>query len=923
MDSTRKSILHIKQPQLTALVGIPVLLSSILILVSFKSFLLFHTLAELFAIIIALIMSVVAWQMYPYTRNNYLMFVGCGYFWVGVLDLVHALTYKGMTVFPGADAGTSIDFWIITRYLEATVLLLAPLFLTRVLNRQVTSILFAFVTAGIFIIVMSGNFPETYIDGKGLTTFKINSEYVINLVIALAIYYLWYKRDLLDKRIFYLVTGSMVFTIIAELAFTYYVSVYGLSNLVGHIFKIFSFWLIYVAVVKTTLRDPFAALTRSASTYDAIPDAVIAINQDGIIQQANDAASQLSGLPVTALLNKDSHALFHPASIEKHECPVCKVVKQNIHQDNIQLYWPERKIWLDFALAPMHTDIDVNPVMVQTIRNITRQYESQQELEKHREHLEDLVKERTSTLEQAYDDLKVARDEAIRATKVKSEFLAKMSHELRTPLNSIIGFTGIIKDGLAGPVSDEQAKQLAMVYESATHLLNLINDILDISKVEAGKTELHYESFNLENIFDEVKNVISPLLTSKDKNNIKLVYNLDCQSNHIYSDKGKIRQILLNLLSNAIKFTHKGTVSLTCRLEDSNLYFVVEDTGIGIPEDKQAHIFETFHQVDNSTVRSHEGTGLGLAITKQFIELMGGTISLQSKKNFGTKFEVCIPVKEIKITAEEQLKNIFPENNKVSSTLAKEENHILVIDDDEHTLELMRNYLQKEGYQVTTLSDSRQAVTKVKEIKPLAVTLDVQMPELDGWAILAALKNDNQTSSVPVIMISMQDKKNLGLSLGAVDFLQKPIEPKQLAALLDNISIDNKDVLIIEDRKPDAEMLEIMLNKDGYQVRHASDGVQGLEMIANRQPALILLDLMMPHMSGFEVIQRLRAKKETIGIPIIVVSAKHLTEAEAEYLSENVEKVLVKGELTKNDMLDEVGNALSIIKNKQPGDVSG
>lgn len=270
MAQNSKTLWDRQVPQLTWLVGLPLLLSAILVLVSLKSFLLFHTLAELFAIVIALLMSVVAWQMYPYTRNNYLMFLGCGYFWVGILDLIHTLSYKGMYILPGANTTTSIDFWITTRFLEAFILLLAPLFLTRTLNRNRVFMLFALIAASIFTVVMSGNFPQTFVEGKGLTSFKINSEYVINLIIAIAIYVLWQKRNLLDKRIFYLVTASMLLTMIAELAFTFYVSIFDLSNLIGHIFKIFSFWLIYIAVVKTTLRDPFAALSRSAQMLGLI-----------------------------------------------------------------------------------------------------------------------------------------------------------------------------------------------------------------------------------------------------------------------------------------------------------------------------------------------------------------------------------------------------------------------------------------------------------------------------------------------------------------------------------------------------------------------------------------------------------------------------------------------------------------------------
>ena len=546
---------------------------------------------------------------------------------------------------------------------------------------------------------------------------------------------------------------------------------------------------------------------------------------------------------------------------------------------------------------------------------VSERYRVNEELEKHRDNLEVLVRERTQELEDM-------RDKALEASKAKSEFLAKMSHELRTPLNSIIGFTGILRDGIAGPVSDEQEKQLGMVYDSANHLLGLINDILDISKVEAGKMELQFESFDLQEALQEVKNVVKPLVDKPGKENIELIFDIDCTSKNLYSDKGKIRQVLLNLLSNAIKFTEKGAITLKCWQDTNILHFVVEDTGIGIPKEKQVGIFESFQQVDNSEVRSYEGTGLGLTITKQFVELMGGEISLDSEEGVGSKFELHIPITVVPLKPTAQIHTVFPDKKASVARISKEDCHVLVVDDDENALQLMKNYLEHEGYPVTTLSDSRLAVDKVKEINPMATILDVQMPDIDGWATLAALKSDNQTSSVPVIMVSVLDKKNLGLSLGAIDFLQKPVEPQQLSLLLNSLRIGNKDVLIVEDRKPDAEMLEIMLNQEGYHVRHAVDGIQALEFIVHSPPDLILLDLMMPQMSGFEVIQRLRANSETENIPIIVVSAKHLTEAEAEYLAENVEKVLVKGEMTRNDMLNEVGRVLIHICNKQFGDIS-
>ena len=292
---------------------IPLGLATLLIIFSFSSFILFHTLAELFAIIIAVLMCVVAWQMYPFTKNNFLMFLGAGYFWIACLDMAHALSYKGLAIIPNSDVSTTTQFWIITRYLEAILLVSAPWFLNHHLYRNKVFVAFGIGAASvIYLIVFTSLFPKTFIEGQGLTAFKVVSEYIIILILIAAIIYLKKREHLLDKNIVNVMVASIVLTMSAELAFTFYIDLYGLSNLVGHIFKLFSFWLIFMAMVKSTLKEPFHVMSWSASTYDAIPDATVVVDENGIIRQVNHKAQHLLGENVGLLIGKENHGLFHP-----------------------------------------------------------------------------------------------------------------------------------------------------------------------------------------------------------------------------------------------------------------------------------------------------------------------------------------------------------------------------------------------------------------------------------------------------------------------------------------------------------------------------------------------------------------------------------------------------------------------------------
>lgn len=345
---------------------LPVVLSVLLVLSNQVSFLLFHTLAEFFAIFVALLSSVVIWQMYGFTRNHFLMYLGCGYFWIATLDMAHSLVYKGLNILPVTGTDIAVQLWIGARFLEATLLLTAPWFLAHSLKRNLTSTLFTVITIMLLILIFSGNFPTGFIEGEGLTHFKVYSEYMIIGMLAAAIFYLTQQRKLIDQRVFRLMITSIALTMMAELSFTYYTSVYDLSNLAGHIFKLFSFWMIYVAVVRTTLREPFSALSKAETHYDAVPDATIIIDTEGIIQHVNKAACLLANRPTTALIGIDAHNIFHEQNVDTKDCPICQAV---INKTELTAYELKIKdtLWCDFSTSIIDDDYS----FIEVIRDIT------------------------------------------------------------------------------------------------------------------------------------------------------------------------------------------------------------------------------------------------------------------------------------------------------------------------------------------------------------------------------------------------------------------------------------------------------------------------------------------------------------------------------------------------------------------------
>jgi len=348
---------------------LPVFLALLLILSSQLSFLLFHTLAEFFAIVVAILTTVVAWQMYAFTRNHFLMYLGCGYFWIAALDMVHTLTYKGMSIIPVTGVDTTVQFWISARYLEAFLLLTAPWFLSRSLRREIVISLYGGIATALVILIMSGYFPVSFIEGQGLTKFKIYSEYIIIAILAGAIFYLGRQRKLIDQRVFILIIMSIAFTMMAEIAFTFFVDLYGLSNLAGHILKLFSFWLIFIAVVRTTLREPFRALSKAETYYDAVPYSTVIVDDKGIIQHANKPACSLANKSIVDLIGKHTHDVFHNSDTSQKDCPICQSITNGTELSAYELHTGESS-WFDFSISLIQGENN----FVEVMRDISDKY---------------------------------------------------------------------------------------------------------------------------------------------------------------------------------------------------------------------------------------------------------------------------------------------------------------------------------------------------------------------------------------------------------------------------------------------------------------------------------------------------------------------------------------------------------------------
>jgi signal transduction histidine kinase/CheY-like chemotaxis protein/ligand-binding sensor domain-containing protein len=526
-------------------------------------------------------------------------------------------------------------------------------------------------------------------------------------------------------------------------------------------------------------------------------------------------------------------------------------------------------------------------------------------------------------LESKNRQLEDARRAADEANKTKSQFLANMSHELRTPMNAIIGYSEMLEEEAAELNQKEFIPDLQKIHGAGKHLLGLINDILDLSKVEAGKMTLFLEEFDVGQLVEEVAATVQPLVA---KNGNRLEVHCPAAIGTMRADLTKVRQTLFNLLSNASKFTEQGIVTLKVTREKrenevntewdllapetSHVVIRVADTGIGMTPEHVSKLFEVFQQADPSTTRKFGGTGLGLAISRKFCRLMGGDITVESEPGQGSVFTVTLPaqVSETPQPTETQFirKGVGTEVNGAGPV-------VLVIDDDPTVRDLMQRSLGKDGYRVEVAADGRTGLEMARRLKPAIITLDVMMPSMDGWAVLNALKADAATADIPVVMLTIVDDKNLGFALGAADYFTKPIDWQRLSVVLQKYRrpATAQSVLIVEDDEPTREMLRRTLQKEGWQIHEAANGRLGLAQLAQGVPGLILLDLMMPEVDGFTFMKELRRLPNCAHVPVIVITAKDLTDEDRRRLNGDVARILGKNTTDREQLVAEVHQLLT------------
>jgi signal transduction histidine kinase/DNA-binding response OmpR family regulator len=500
-----------------------------------------------------------------------------------------------------------------------------------------------------------------------------------------------------------------------------------------------------------------------------------------------------------------------------------------------------------------------------------------------------------------FEDLRNANNELLDANRHKTIFLANMSHELRTPLNSILGFSELLRDDDSGRFDAITGHRfLEQIHTSGQHLLDLINDILDLSKVEAGQMELHAERVDLAESVSLVLSTVEPLAKTK---NISLESN-SAHGLYLVADPIKLKQMLLNLVSNAIKFTPSGgRVAIETRQVEEWIEIAVTDTGIGIAGTDLERLFREFQQLDAGHGRQQEGTGLGLALTRKFAELHGGEVKVESAPAKGSTFTLRLPV-------EARRPIVQPVDEVARIGLADADRPlILVVEDNPEAAEILARHLEAGGFRMSIARTGTEALAMARDLLPVAITLDILLPEIDGWEVLARLKGDELTRNIPVVVVSVMDNPALGRALGALDYFVKPVDRSALLSRLDRYRFTTKvqhgeiRVLLVDDEPANLDLLQALLEPEGYKVLRASSGKQGIDLARAAKPQLILLDLMMPGVTGFDVVEALRTEAATRSIPIMVLTSKKLTSGDKAALNGCVAAVFERNSLAGSELV--------------------
>lgn len=658
--------------------------------------------------------------------------------------------------------------------------------------------------------------------------------------------------------------------------------------------------------IQDDLKD---SKQRIAKVIQSSPDGIITIDQKGIIQSFSASAERIFGYFSDEVIGRNVKILMPKEVALEHDYYLEKYIlgEPSTIVGTIRIVDAKRK---DGSIFKMDLRVEVielgdgEVMYIGTTRDITIQLQMEAEVNK-------------------------AREDAMAANAAKSAFLANMSHELRTPMNAIIGYSEMLAEDADDDGLDDMHEDLQKITAAGKHLLSLINDVLDLSKIEAGKMELYIEAFNVSDVANEVADTAQNLVKT---NGNTLVVEIGEGLEKLDGDLTKTRQMLFNLISNAAKFTENGTITLAVEKYENRgsdwVRFSVSDTGIGIPADKLDKIFQEFSQADDSTTRNYGGTGLGLSLTRRFAQMMGGDIRVESEEGRGSSFIIEIPMKVTKqhegLEVEASM-DVTDDNTAIAaaktspdlllSTLErvhKEKPLVLVVDDEQSARDLLTRSLELEGCEVKAARDGNEGLKMAADLTPDLITLDIMMPGMDGWTVLRQIKADKNLRDIPVLMVSMIGDRGMSYELGAVDAIQKPVDRKKLRGFVEKYAKGKSNcVLVVEDDPAARVNIRSSLEKVNWNVTEAENGLIGLEAIQNKKFDLVLLDLMMPVMDGFEFLHKLRdSNSPSAGTPVIVITAKDLDAKDRARLTGSVDEIIAKSGRSIEQIMGEVKVAL-------------
>ncbi|ABK45561.1 multi-sensor hybrid histidine kinase [Magnetococcus marinus MC-1] len=876
---------------------------------AFENYPLFHILAELFSVIIAITFFVITWNSRRFFDNHFLLFIGISFLFVGILDLIHALGYKGMMIFERKDANLATQIWIATRFLESFSFLGAFLFIRRKVVPELLMALYGIITTLLLLSIFEWNlFPDCLVEGQGLTPFKIYSEYGVSLLLVVGMLLLHHHRDRFNKSVLGYLHWAMLITICAELCFTSYLHAYGVSNLLGHVFKIIAFYLLYKAVVETSLKTPFQTLYHNILLgQEALESANQALIHQNIQLEMVQTVAHLGHwfweikpdrfvlsteayhiLAIDPAIAQPTVEMIHNHIPDPYKQQVIEQLEQVLTGNAVhfQTEHPVRhadgRLTHVFARAEVIWESGVAVKMIGTVLDVTEQKLREQELDEGKLKLRTALEEREKALQCAEQ-----------ANLAKSDFLANMSHEIRTPLNAIINLSYLI---LQTPLTSKQSNYLEKIESAGRTLLGVINDILDYSKIEAGHLVLDHVAFQLDDVISNVANIA---IARKEDKDLDLLYHVTPSTpTQMMGDPMRLGAVLINLTNNAIKFTEHGEVVIRVDAKQQReqhylLHFSVQDTGIGISAEQQKRLFQSFSQADSSISRRYGGTGLGLAISKKLVELMGGTLSLQSVVGQGTTFEFTIPLQAVEIKPDE-----------VPSATSLNGVRVLVVDDNATAREILEEQLNAFHMEVCSVASGEAALDVLHhEPRPELILLDDQMTGLSGVETVRRLRGQINLARIPeVLMLSDHGREKVrqeAEALGITHFMCKPISPSVLLETLlevrgeclprkqrsrrplihpelrDGLSaIAGARVLLVEDNAINQEIAIELLGYAGVAVTPAASGQSALDLLNSEAPFdLVLMDIQMSDMDGYATTRQLRQDPRFKTLPVVAMTA--------------------------------------------------